>query len=86
MNCREFDSKYDELSVKDLFPHMKNDPVFMEYFPDKFPKGHPPDREYFFNILHTLNPRYVKRIIAQANRNRNYVEEEEQQQNAIELS
>ena len=48
--------KYEELSVKKLFPYLKDDPIFMMYLPDKYPKGHPPDREYFFNVLNTLNP------------------------------
>lgn len=29
----------------------------MLYFPDKFPKGRTPDREYMFNILNTLRPK-----------------------------
>jgi hypothetical protein len=30
--------------------------VMMQYFPDTFPKGRAPDREYMFNILNTLKP------------------------------
>ena len=36
--------KYDELSVKALLPHLQNDKMFMQYFPEKLPKGHFPER------------------------------------------
>ena len=51
-------TKYDEISVKAMFPMFKKDPVFMSYFPDKYPKGKNPPREYFFNVLNTLQPDY----------------------------
>ena len=70
--------KYDELAVKYLLPHLMKDATFMQFFPDKFPKGHPPDRTYFFNVLNTLNPEYMERVIRHANNKRNYVEEEAQ--------
>ena len=68
--------KYEELSVKDLMPHLQKDKTFMMYFPDKFPKGHPPDREYFFNVLNTLNPDYLSRVITHAKHIRSHVVEE----------
>ena len=45
---------YDELSVVKLWPLMQQDVEFMQYFPDKMPKGRVPDREFFFNVLNTL--------------------------------
>ena len=78
--------KYEELSVKNLFPHLKNDPNFMMYLPDKYPKGHPPDREYFFNVLNTLNPEYMSSVIKHASRLRNHVVQDEQQRDSIEIS
>ena len=51
---------YDELSVVHLWPMMQSDEQFMRYFPSKLPKGRVPDREYFFNILHTCFPEYVQ--------------------------
>ena len=45
---------YDELSVGNIWPMMKNDEKFMLYFPTKMAKGRVPDREYFFNILNTF--------------------------------
>ena len=46
--------KFDELSVKNIFPLMKKDDEFMAYFPDKLPEGRWPDRRYFFDILSSL--------------------------------
>ena len=36
---------YDELSVVQLWPLMKDDKDFMLYMPDKLPKGRLPDRD-----------------------------------------
>ena len=58
----------------------------MIYFPDTFPKNHPPDREYFFNVLNTLNPEYVTKIITHANLSRNKIGTEDQQSDSIEIS
>ena len=49
---------YDELSVVNLWPLMKQDAQFMQYFPDKMPKGRVPSREYFFNVLNTVKNDY----------------------------
>ena len=38
----------------------------MKYFPDKLPKGRLPSRDYFFNVMHTLEPQYVQGIIKHA--------------------
>ena len=61
---------YDELSVRDLWPQMRESPKFMMYFPSKFPKGRQPDRAYFFNIMNTLMGDYVQQIIKHANAQR----------------
>ena len=45
--------QYEELSVKNIYPLMAKDAVFMSYFPDKYAKGKGPPRDYFFNILNT---------------------------------
>ena len=58
---------YDELSVKRLWPEMKNSPDFMKYFPDKLPKGRLPDRDYFFNVMNTVNGVYTEQLIKHAN-------------------
>ena len=58
---------YDELSVKALYPQFKKDPIFMSYFPDKYPAGKAPPRDYFFNVLNTLYPDYLEQILGHAN-------------------
>lgn len=44
----------------------KKDPEFAKYFPDKYPKDKGPPREYFFNILATLYPEYLKNCMDHA--------------------
>ena len=63
--------KYDELSVKNVYPMIQQDKDLMMYFPDKLPKGRIPDREYTFNVLNTLREDYVTDIIKHAQRLRN---------------
>ena len=58
---------YDELSVINIWPMMKEDEKFMSYFPSKMAKGRVPDREYFFNILNTFRPAYLQTLIKHAN-------------------
>ena len=50
---------YDELSVKRLWPDLKKDAEFLQYFPDVYPKDKGPPREYFFNVLNTVHPEYL---------------------------
>ena len=51
--------EFDELSVTNLWPHCKNDKAFMKHFPDKLPKGRLPSRDYFFNVMNTLQEQYL---------------------------
>ena len=62
--------RYDELSVKNLFPRFKDDPEVMQFLQDEYPKNRQPDREYFFTILNTIHPTYVSKLIAHANEQR----------------
>ena len=50
---------YDELSVSNLWPHLKKDPAFMRHFPNEMPVGRIPSREYFFNVLNTGMGEYL---------------------------
>ena len=36
----------------------------MRYFPSTYPKGKGPPRDYFFNVLNTLHPEYLTKIMA----------------------
>lgn len=58
---------YDELAVLKFWPDMRGNKEFMRFFPSKLPKGRFPDREYFWNILHTLMPEYVQTLTKHAN-------------------
>ena len=49
---------------------MKNNKRFNQFFPDKFAKGKGPNRDYFFNILATLEPDYLWQIMNHANQQR----------------
>ena len=51
--------KYDELSVKALWPTFKDDPDFTCYFPEKFAEDRFPSREFFFNVLNTVHGDYL---------------------------
>ena len=55
--------KFDELSVKNIFPLIRQDVEVMKYFPDDYPKGREPDCTYTFNVLNTLRNQYVQEII-----------------------
>ena len=77
---------YDELSVKSMYPEFKKDEVFMSYFPDKYPAGKGPPREYFFNVLNTLRPDYLKQILAHANEMRMAAGGANQQTESIAIS
>ncbi len=59
--------KYDELSVKKFWPLMQTDVAFMLYMPNPTVEGRLPDREYFWNVLNTLQTAYVQRLVEHAN-------------------
>ena len=78
--------QYDEISVKALWPEVKKDADFMLYFPSKYPKDKGPPREYFFNILNTKMPDYLKQILDHANKLRMTAAGEGQETEAIKIS
>ena len=61
---------YDELSVRNIYPMFKKDAKFQSFFPDKYPKDKGPPRTYFFNVLATLYPEYLKECMDHAARQR----------------
>ena len=58
---------YDELSVKKFYPMFQGDEEVMRYLPDPTPDMRLPDRSYFFNILNTLKPEYMRSVVEHAN-------------------
>ena len=61
---------YDELSVKKFYPMVLGEKEVMKYLPDPTPDMRLPDRKFFFNILNTLKPEYMKNVIEYANNQR----------------
>ena len=78
--------RYDELSVKKFWPLMQTDAAFMLYLPDPAPDGRLPEREYFWNVLNTLQTAYVQRLVEHANQQRMTVQEDGDGADAIEIS
>lgn len=77
--------KFDELAVALILDQVKDDNEIMKYFPDNI--SHKKiDWGFFFNILHTLRPEYVKGIIERANNFRNKPEENEEKKQFILVS
>ena len=77
---------YDELSVKALWPEVNKDPQFTQYFPDKYPAGRGPPRQYFFDILNTLYPEYLDKILAHASKERMAADGQNMQEQSIRIS
>jgi len=59
---------YEELSVKALWPQFSNEDDVKKYFPDELIPGKGPPREYFFNVLNTLQPDFLKQMMDHANK------------------
>ena len=58
----------------------------MVYFPRKLPKGRLPDRDYFFNILNTLNHEYVDKLVQHANEMRNTAADKDRSDQYVEVT
>jgi hypothetical protein len=62
---------FDEISVKNIFPKVAKDEAVMRYLPTNLPAGRVIDRTFFFNVLNTVQPKYMLGIIEHATRVRN---------------
>ena len=78
--------KYDEISVTNLYAVCILLEGMAEYFPDSYPKGRSCSREYFFTVLATLHPEYLKDLILKSKRDRFAVNDEQQAGEAILIS
>ena len=58
----------------------------MLYFPTKMRKGVSMNRVYFFNVLNTVVPGYVEKIVRHANKLRNDIEVPESKMDCIEIA
>ena len=77
---------FDEIGVKALYERVLKRPGMAKYFPDKYPKGKACNREYMYNIWHTIHPEEVQQVIAHANSQRYSITAEKQAQEAILIS
>ena len=77
---------YDELSIKKLWPDFKKDPQFHKYFPSKYPQNKGPPRKYFFDILNTVYPDYLKKVTEHANSQRMAAGTVDNQTDSIKIS
>ena len=78
--------QYEELAVKNIWPQFADDPQMLQYFPDAFSPGKGPSREYFYNVLNTVHPDFLKRLLDHANKQRMTVEGEAGQTEGIQIS
>ena len=60
--------RYEELSVKALWPQLSEDQDIAKYFPDEYRVGKGPGRDYFFNVVNTVQPDFLKRMVDHANK------------------
>ena len=61
-----------------------NDPLLKDYLPDLDQNSNRlPERDFFFGILGTLKPDYLKKIIEDANKNRFSVNESDPKKDFI---
>ena len=78
--------KFDELSVKNIYPLFAEDEEVMRYFPDAYPREKGPARDYFFTVLNTLRPEYVDRIVKHAHKVRYASDQVENQHCEIQMT
>ena len=53
-----------------LYPQLRADKEFQQFFPDVYPKDKGPPRDYFFNVLNTVHPKYLEKLLTHANEQR----------------
>ena len=78
--------KYDELSVKNIFPRFQEDEEVMQYMMDSYAKDRYPDRNYYFTVLNTVYPEYVSKMIAHANNQRFAAQGEANKRDVVEIN
>ena len=78
--------RYDEVSVHNLYDECMQLPQMALYFPDRYPKGRHCNRQYFFNVLATIQPEYCAALIRESKDHRFKVLEEDQEKEAITIT
>ena len=63
--------RYEELSVKNLYQDAMKDPDVSQYLPDLEQNSKKyPEREFFFNVLGSVKPDYLKLIVKESEQKR----------------
>jgi hypothetical protein len=78
--------KYDELSVKNLQLQVFDDPLVKDYFPDMNDNKRTIDRTFFYNVLNTVYPEYLSKLVDHALEVRNKPEDDETKKEYILMS
>ena len=55
--------RYKEISVLEIMEELKGDTQVMQYIPNITAKGKQVDRVFFFNIVNTIRPEYMHKLI-----------------------
>jgi hypothetical protein len=58
--------RYDELSTKGLINEVMGNKELARFFPEQKTISDLPDRDYFFNIINTVEPAYLQSLIQHA--------------------
>ena len=66
-----------------MWDDLKGDEVFNVYFMDKYAKDKMPCRKYFFDILNTTYPEYLRQVMEFAAKQRYSAEGENKKEQAI---
>ena len=77
---------YDELGVRHIFGKFQDDPAVMQYLMDEYLQNRYPDRDYFYTILNSVHPSYVKEMIKHANEARYAATGQAQEQRSVTVS
>lgn len=78
---------YGEISVKNIYEDALKDELLVKYLPSKEQlSGRLPERDFFFGLLCTLRHQYMKDIIADAQKARYTVDEDDSKKQGIVIS
>jgi hypothetical protein len=58
----------------------------MLFFPDLLPKNRYPARQYFFDVLNTIHPDYLKQVVDHASKQRMSMDGVDLKNDAIEIT
>ena len=79
-------TKYEELSVKNLYDKFLSLEGMNFYFPNKYPSGRQCDREYMFNIANTLYEKITMELIHHSHLQRNAIQSDKVKQESVLIS